>query len=318
MLSDLTNVQVIVNSAGESHGAAPLSDWSEKAGIEQTVLVPLGNAAAGGVLLLCHVRTHSFGEQETKSLELSSRLLDATLAAGQRNEDEVAEVGSRDRFISALSHELRTPLTSIIGFTQIIRKRIINSPEKDARLLEQVDVLWSQAHRLSRLIDTFVDISHVESGEFAINIAKVELCSLVRRAIDQAQAQARSTHSIAFEEPEQEISVHGDAKRLDQVFNHVLSNAIRFSPQDKVITVRCAELVGQSKAVVSVTDNGPGIPPSRVREIFERFSQHEPLRSGGLGVGLYISKTIVEAHGGSINLESSPQAGTTIYITLPL
>jgi signal transduction histidine kinase len=224
---------------------------------------------------------------------------------------------TKDRFINALSHELRTPLTSIIGFTQIIRKRLNNAAEKDERLLGQVDVLWSQAQRLNRLIDTFVDVSRLESGQFSIYPGRVEIVAILKQAAEQSLVQARSLHQIIFDLPDHEVEIFADVRRIDQVFNQVLSNAIRFSPEQQPIHVTCEDNAAEGKVIISITDRGPGIPEARIKEIFQRFAASEPLRAGGLGVGLYISKSIIEAHGGKMSLDSYPDKGTTIRIELP-
>jgi signal transduction histidine kinase len=300
----------VVSNNGSRNGLAPVHDWAAATDVSSFALVPLAIGAENrGILLFCASGDHRYTGEDAGTLRLVGKM--ASLVVSNSHPE------TKDRFISALSHELRTPLTSIIGFTQIIRKRLSNSPDRDERLLGQVDVLWSQAQRLNRLIDTFVDVSRLENGQFAINPGRVEIVSTLKEAVEQSRAQARSKHHITYDLPDHRVEVFADVRRLDQVFNQVLSNAIRFSPENQPITVSCEDREAEGIVVISVTDLGPGIPQSRIQEIFERFAASEPLRAGGLGVGLYISKSIVEAHGGSMSLESSAQRGTTVRIVLP-
>ena len=292
------------------NGLAPLQDWALSANISSFALAPL--AVGGdkrGIIAFCAAPSRPYTDDDIRTLQLVSKMVSLAMA--------ISYPEAKNRFMNALSHELRTPLTSIIGFTQIIRKRMNNSPDKDERLLGQIDVLWSQAQRLNKLIDTFVDVSRLESGQFSITPDRVDIVSVLKEATEQGLAQARSKHRIVYRLPDHGIEVLADARRVNQVFSQVLSNAIRFSPENKPILVRCEDLEVEGKVVVSITDKGPGIPEARVRQIFERFAASEPLRAGGLGVGLYISKSIVEAHGGNMSLESHPKKGTTIRIELP-
>ncbi|HEX9988094.1 MAG TPA: HAMP domain-containing sensor histidine kinase [Chloroflexia bacterium] len=271
-----------------------------------------------GILALYHKSRHDYTQEDLDILHTLAELMALTIANTRRLEAHQQEDKAKDIFLNALSHELRTPLTSIMGFTQIIRKRLSNTPINDPRLMDQMDVLWTQAQRLSRLIDTFVDIAHIEQGEFALNLGKVDLASVIRVAVDQVAAQSRTRHKIVLDLPDEHLWVHGDAKRLAQVFSHVLSNAIRYSPEDEAITLACKHLAQENRALVTITDHGPGIPASRRQRIFERFQQGDTVKAGGLGVGLFITKTVIEAHGGHVSLDSSPNTGTTISIALPL
>lgn len=300
----------VVPNMSVRNGLAPLQDWAVAANISSFALAPLAVGGENrGIIAFCADSGRLYIDDDIRALRLVGKMASLAMA--------ISYPETKDRFINALSHELRTPLTSIIGFTQIIRKRLNNAVDKDERLLGQVDVLWSQAQRLNRLIDTFVDVSRLESGQFSITPGRVEIVSILKKATEQSLAQARSKHQIIFELPDQGIEVLADARRLDQVFSQVLSNAIRFSPENEPILVLCEDLEAEGKVVVSITDRGPGIPKSRIQEIFERFAASEPLRAGGLGVGLYISKSIIEAHGGNMSLESYPEKGTTVRVELP-
>lgn len=271
-----------------------------------------------GFMTVYHETARSYTDEEKDVLLTLANLLALSVANLQFTEAKRGEDKARDRFLSALSHELRTPLTSILGFTQVIRKRLSSAPGTDNRLLDQLEVLWTQAQRLNRLIDTFVDLSNIERGEFEINLGKVDLPIVLRAAVAQALGQARSRQPVETQVSEPSIWVHGDGKRLEQVFTHIVSNAIRYSPPEQPVLVICRMEKMQGRVIIDVSDKGPGIPSNLRKDIFERSNPGDAQRSGGLGVGLYLSKTVVEAHGGHIALQSSPLEGTTITITLPI
>lgn len=276
-----------------------------------------------GFTTLYYKKARDFSEADISEADINvlrsfTNLLALSVANVQFTEAKQGENKARDRFLNALSHELRTPLTSILGFTQVIRKRFINAPGTDARLLDQLEVLWTQAQRLNRLIDTFVDLSHIERGEFEINLGKVELGTVLGSAVAQALGQARSKQRVEVQITDPTIWVLGDRRRLEQVFTHIVSNALRYSPPDEPIVVRCRVDATQGHVVVDVSDSGPGIPVHLRKDIFERLNPGDAQRSGGLGVGLYLSRTVIEAHGGHISVQSSPSEGTTITIVLPV
>ncbi len=270
-----------------------------------------------GLLLLCHKAERPYSSDDLGLLQMLVALLALTaantrLAASPRSAD-----GTKDRLFNVLSHELRTPLTSIMGFTQIVRKRLGNAQAPDTRVLSQLDVIWAQAQRLNRIIDTFVDIANIERGDFTISHGRVELGSVLRSAVRQANAQATTQPQINADIPDNLVWVHGDAKRLEQAFGHILANAIRYSPRDRAAELACAMPGPEREVTVTITDWGPGIPANRRKEVFDRFSSEEA-SAGGLGVGLYISKTIIEAHGGRISLQSDVGKGTTMSVVLPV
>jgi signal transduction histidine kinase len=285
------------------------------------VFAPItGGGKRRGLLLICHNVERDYTDADLHVLSVFTNLL--ACAAGRvhtsSHKGSESDSGLRGRFFSVLSHELRTPLTSIMGFTQIIQRRLNSDPATDPRLLKQVDVVWAQAQRLSRLIDTLVDISHIELGNFTVEHRRVELVSIVDEAIKQALDQQQTESKIKRELPAHPVWMHGDRQRLGQMFGHLLSNALRYSPEDKPVEVKCEEQERERTVLVSILDLGPGIPANRLKELFEQFQPGEAVRSGGLGAGLIISKTIVEAHGGLIAIRSTPRHGTTVTVTLPV
>jgi len=199
---------------------------------------------------------------------------------------------------------------------QMIRRRTSMERSADPLTRDQLDLLWAQVQRLHRLLDNFVDMSNLERGEFTIGHERVDLTNVVSVAIEQVRAQARTRHHLDVTVPAHSIWIHGDMRRLEHAFIHVLSNAVRYSPVDQQIHVVCTE-PENGEVMVSVIDHGPGIPSELRREIFKRFYPSDTRRTGGMGMGLYFSRAIVEAHGGRLTIESTPGHGTTVLINLP-
>jgi signal transduction histidine kinase len=315
---------IIEDVKAPSNGATGVSIFLEalvKEGVVSTAAFPLvARDDLLGFLAFYHQTRRAYLEEETGNLSLLAGVLALALLNNRLAEARQVEDTGRDHFISALSHELRTPLTSIIGFTQIIRRKLSTSPTPiaDGRMAEHMDVIWAQAQRLNRLIDTFVDIANIEQGDFTIKFGRVELVSILKSSIEQTVARVNPSCEAEIKVPDHPVWVRGDKQRLEQVFGHVISNALRYSPPDYPVIIECIEHASEGQIEVSVTDRGPGISESLREAVFERFYQVEALRSGGLGVGLYLSKTIVEAHGGQITVQSGPSEGTTVSMMLPL
>lgn len=309
-----------VPAAAKSANAVPrfLDVLAENGVVSMAVFPLVASDHLLGFLAFLHDRRRSYERDEIERFENLGRVLALALLNKQLADARVTEDKGRDNFISALSHELRTPLTSIIGFTQMIRRKLTNAPSSDNRMSEQLDIIWAQAQRLNRLIDTFVDIANIEQGNFTVKVAQVEFLSMLKAAVEQATSRLNARDIVELKLPGRPVWIRGDASRLEQVFVHIVSNAIRYSPPGTRIMITCTEHGPEGYVKVSVEDKGPGISRDLRDAIFERFYQAESLRSGGLGVGLYLSKSIIEAHGGRIIVESEPGEGTSVSVILPV
>ncbi len=235
----------------------------------------------------------------------------------------------RDEFLSVVSHELRTPLTSVKANVQLANRRmreVAPTPEAGQRTGEILARADRQIDRLVRLVDDLVDVSRLQSNRLELRRQRLDLREVVREAVDE-QRQLSQPARLALESPDRPIYVEGDADRLAQVVTNYLTNALKYSPELAPIEVR-VELVGDAGthgtvARVLVRDYGPGIAPEEQERIWQRFHRAEGVlvQSGsgvGLGLGLYISREIVERHGGAAGVESTPGAGSTFWFSLPL
>ena len=219
-------------------------------------------------------------------------------------------VRSRDDFIATVVHDLRTPLTSIKGYAQFMAR---GEPYNQ----RAVAVILQQADRMGRLLTDLGDVSQLSAGQLPLRRAQVDLVPLAQDSIDQAR-EPSSKHAIRLAAPKSPIEGWWDRDRLVQVLENLLANAIKYSPTGGEIMVRI-ESIGE-EVQVSVQDQGPGIPREALPHLFDRFYRVEASarNTTGLGLGLYIAKSFVEAHGGRIWVESKgPGQGSTFAFTLP-
>jgi signal transduction histidine kinase len=230
---------------------------------------------------------------------------------------ERATERAKSDFMSIVSHELRTPLNSVMGFLDIILMG------KTGPLNElQTDFLGTakqEASVLQRLINDILDYSQLQSGMFRLEMAPLDLSTVIARVANQAVPRMEEDQLTLANNVPAGLVVVGDEIRLEQVFKNLLDNAAKFTDPGGEISFNCQ--LNPETVVISVKDNGCGIPPAQKDEVFDRFFQAENSshrHKRGLGLGLAICKNIVESHGGRIWLESELGVGTTIYVELLL
>ncbi len=219
-------------------------------------------------------------------------------------------------FLANMSHELRTPLNAIIGFSQVLREGMFGQiNEKQKEYLE--DILTSGNHLLA-LINDILDLSKVEAGQVELQIAPFSLHDALERGVVMVRERALEDGvQVAFASSDGADVVTGDERRISQVIVNLLSNAVKFSPAGGAVDVHASQLNGELH--VSVRDTGPGIAPEDHGRIFEAFQQTEAgiQQREGTGLGLALSKRLVELHGGRIWVESETGKGSTFVFTLP-
>ncbi|MCC6901298.1 MAG: PAS domain S-box protein [Polyangiaceae bacterium] len=240
----------------------------------------------------------------------------ALRAAEERSRAEREHLDQlRDQFLSIAAHELRTPVTVIKTHVQLMERRAPGG--HDEREGQAFAVIRRQCDRLNRLVQDLLEVSRLQLGRMTLQQRPIELASLIEKVI-QAMHALSERHPLKIEVSARP-HVRGDAERIEQVMMNLLDNAIRYSPQGGEITVQ-VRLVGD-EARVEVTDQGLGIPAELQPRIFERFFRAHAGSSfdyGGLGVGLNVSKSIVELHAGRLWFESQEGSGSTFHLALPL
>ncbi|HKO24564.1 MAG TPA: HAMP domain-containing sensor histidine kinase, partial [Chloroflexota bacterium] len=254
-------------------------------------------------------------------------------AQAQATELALRETTRRmDEFLSIAAHELRTPLTSLKGYLQLAEYSVargLRTAQAGGRaalstldtiypMLRQVDV---QISRIERLTSDLVDVSRIQAGRLEIQLMPCDLVAIVVDAVREQQLTAPARSIDVDVPPGAAVPVLADADRIGQVVTNYLTNALKYSAEDTSVTVRLE--VDDVMARVTVHDAGSGIPAAEQERIWQRFYRAPGIehRSGsgiGLGMGLYISRTIVERHHGHVGVESHPGSGSTFWFTLPL
>jgi signal transduction histidine kinase len=224
---------------------------------------------------------------------------------------------AKDEFLAMLGHELRNPLVPIHNAVELMRLH----PDKLAIQSKSVDIIDRQAKHLTQLVNGLLDTAHVVTGRITLNIERVDLKEVVKRAIETIQPiiETRS-HELTLSFPSQQLKVKGDPVRLVQVVTNLLDNAIKHTPPGGHIHLRVEQQQGD--ALIRVRDDGVGIPPEKLPSIFDVFAQINPSLDrvpGGLGLGLPLVRRLTEMHGGKITAFSEGRGqGSEFTVSLPL
>lgn len=239
----------------------------------------------------------------------------------QRVEERTAElrraVAARDEFLSVASHELKTPITSLQLYVQGMVRAQSNGTLAAEQLSARLQRVRDQCGRLDKLVNNLLDVSRAGASTLLMHRERFDLAALVADTTERFAEEfgrARCEVSVHAEDP---IMGEWDRMRLEQVFTNLFQNAARYAPGS---TVDIRVIQEEGRALVTVRDTGPGIPEREHARIFERFTQAEGPRAfaGGFGLGLWLVKQVVEAHGGTVTLTSKPGAGAAFHVSLPL
>jgi signal transduction histidine kinase len=258
----------------------------------------------------------SYASLEQKVEERTRELETALAELDEKGRELEAASLHKSAFLANMSHELRTPLNAILGFSQVLRERLFGElNEKQEGYVE--DILSSGNHLLS-LINDVLDLSKVEAGEVELDVAPFSLRESLERGVVMVRERAQNDGvqvSLAAN-PDVDI-VAGDERRIRQVIFNLLSNAVKFTPAGGAVDVCATQVNGEVR--VSVADTGPGIAAEDRERIFEEFQQTEAgiEKREGTGLGLALSKRLVELHGGRIWVDGELGNGSTFVFTLP-
>ena len=270
-------------------------------------------------LLLAEVSERRRAEERLRELNesLDQRVTERTQAL-QESEGRLREANQRkDEFLATLAHELRNPLAPVRNAIHFLKLRGPATPD----VQWASDVIDRQVHAMSRLIDDLMDVSRINRGRIELRTATMPLDAVIADAVETIQPQIDGAgHKLTVLQPPHKLMVEADRARLGQAFMNLLSNAAKYTDPGGQIELRVVADGGT--AVISVRDSGIGIPPHRLEQVFEMFSQEEPAISrsrGGLGIGLSLTRRLVQMHGGSVVAESEgPGKGSHFMVRLPL
>jgi signal transduction histidine kinase/CheY-like chemotaxis protein len=302
-----------------SEGRSPWAVWREEFAWSATSFMVAGSAGALAAVVIGR------GEQWKAILLVAPvyltyytyRLFAARLELERRHNAEMAAANRlKDQFLATLSHELRTPLNAILGWSEMLRSNSI----RDSRREHAAEAIFNNATRQARLIDELLDMARIMAGKLRLEFEDVEPVELIHGALDIVQPDAdakRITIDVALD-PAVGV-LRADGARLQQIVWNLVSNAVKFTPVNGRVQLRVAR--AGDRVRITVRDSGAGIPREFLPDVFEPFRQADasPTRlHGGLGLGLAIVKQLVEAHDGTIAVESEGEGqGATFSVTLP-
>jgi signal transduction histidine kinase len=222
----------------------------------------------------------------------------------------------RDEFVAVVSHELRTPMTSIIGYLELIREGDAGPLSAEQRTY--LDIVSRSSDRLVELVDELLLVAEAGRGKLTLDLVELQSAALVADAVLAARPAADARDIVLRAEPNDAGPVRGDAKRLGQMLDNLVSNAIKFTPAGGRVVVRTERFGGH--VLFEVRDDGEGIPLEDRERLFDAFFRSRSATEQavpGTGLGLTITKAIVDAHGGTIELTGAPGDGTTVRVLLP-
>ena len=258
--------------------------------------------------------------QALRAVGTLTDLTDRRQAEALRVERDRAEVASRAKteFLSRMSHELRTPLNAVLGFAQLLGSRLGEPQHAEQR--RQVAHIERAGWQLLSMVDNVLDLSRVESGQLQMRISAVELQPLLQAAMEScnASAQQQGVQLQLVAVPAQ-AAVRADADRLQQVLNNLLSNAIKFNRRGGSVTVAVNTSAEPGACSVSISDTGVGIPAAQLQHLFEPFNRRGRVKGAGdgFGIGLALTRWLVDTMGGRLDVQSTEGVGTTLSVTLP-
>jgi signal transduction histidine kinase len=248
------------------------------------------------------------------------------------NEEVMREANAlKDEFLAITAHEFRTPLTVVLVHSQMMARTLKRAPDVDpvlqAKLHDSLSTIETQAHQLTNIVNTFLEVTRLNRGQIALNFEEVNLEDIVKQSAENHTATSAIHHiNYYFTQSNTPYRVMGDSARLQQIFANLLQNAIKYSPLGGPINIFLSQRRGEDEmqfVEVRIQDRGIGIPQDAQSHLFERFYR-APNTMGskvrGVGLGLYVVAEFVRLHGGTIHVESSGVVGegSCFIFTLPL
>jgi signal transduction histidine kinase len=316
-----TGQPALLSNVGEHARSTTLRPESEyqrlirAVSCEALLLIPL--VARGQTLGLLTLGSRTPDRYGAADLSLAQELAARAAVAlenGRLYREAQAASRAKDEFLATVSHELRTPINAVLGWAAMLRTEQID-PSRAAYACEAIE---RSARAQAQLLEQLLDVSRIVSGKLELRIAPVHVEAIIGAALDAVRPAADEKHVRVVTKIERGIPlIFGDPERLQQVVINVLSNAVKFSPEEGVVEVELERQEDVARVIVS--DHGIGIPSEFLPYVFDRLRQGANGGNRGLGLGLWIVRDIVERHGGTVTAESDGEGrGSTFTVTLPL
>ena len=276
-----------------------------------------------GLLEVDAVEPNPFGEDDVRLLQRVATAIAGPVQIARRHAAELqalaeaeAAVRARDVFLGIAAHELKTPVTSMRGYAQLMLRRLNRDGGVEShRLRQAMETIDRQAEKLGRLMTQLLDVSRMDAGRFALEIEAANLVELVRDAVDDLRFRA-GDRALRVSAPSAPLFASVDRLRIEQALNNLVDNALKFSPPGEPIDLTVERVDGEIR--IAIVDRGPGVPEAQRSRLFERFHQAQSDGfQGGMGLGLYLSRQIVERHGGRLEAEFPAAGGSRFVVTLP-
>jgi len=302
---------------------APADEQLLALGLRSELVTPLlVGARTIGMLSLSRERPDAFSEDEVELVSLLGRLVATAVQnirayeAERRRVEELARLSQlRADFVSLVSHELRSPMAAVIGAARTLqdRWRMLTAAQRESFLA----LIGDETARLAELVGDVLDTSRIEAGTFSYRFEELDLGRVVDEAVEAA-ALAQQDVPVVASVRGALPAIRGDRARIRQVLGNLIENAVKYSPEGGEVRVSAAAANGAVR--IAVRDAGPGIPRDQQGRIFEKFGRVDVPGASkpGTGLGLFIARSIAEAHGGSLDVSSGAEPGSTFTLTLPV
>jgi signal transduction histidine kinase len=291
-------------------------------GLRSRLATPLlVGARAIGMLAVVRREPHAFSAEDVELVSLLGRLVGTAVQnirayeAEHETAEELRRLSAlRADFVSLVSHELRSPMAAVIGSARTLQERwrVLTPDQRESFLA----LIAGETARLATLIGDVLDTSRIEAGTFSYTFDDLDVAELVRETVAAAQV-GQDEVQITAEVEAPLPAIRGDRERLRQVLTNLIDNAVKYSPVGGEVTVSAVALNGSVR--IDVADRGPGIPREQQKMIFEKFGRASSggAAKPGTGLGLFIARSIAEAHGGALDVRSTPDRGATFTLALP-
>lgn len=283
------------------------------------LLVGLDTNYKSVLFVVRSIDDNAFTDTDKQKLQLFAAHASLTIRNAQHHESLTGLMHARDQFASVVAHELKTPLSTIKLYAQLYSEQIADKPDL-AELQKGLITIDSEVDKITKIVNSILDFTRIQSGKFVLEMKPFNLAELVKDRVKLFQS-LYPDHTFVLENMPKEAELHADKIRIDQVLTNMLMNAVKYSPNNTAIRLKVKDSGDFYK--ISITDNGIGIAKEEQASVFEPFFQAKNLKSTlirpkkGVGLGLFISKSIVALHKGSIDVSSQVGVGTTFTITLP-